>query len=107
MIPISVDKIAYIRSESKASVVVTTDKKENFVDLSLEKMAQELNPKLFFRANRQYIIAHSAIQSMSVWFGGKLSVTLSVATPERIIVSKAKNKEFKEWYQGIYDSDTK
>ena len=44
LIPISVDKIAYIRADSKASVVVTTDRKEHFVDLSLEKMAQELNP---------------------------------------------------------------
>ena len=96
------DKIAYIRSENKASVLVTTDRKEHSVDLSLERVAQELNPKLFFRANRQYIVAHSAIQSMSVWFGGKLTVTLCVDAPEKIIVSKAKNREFKEWYQGIY-----
>lgn len=102
LIPISVDKIAYIRSENKASVLVTTDRKEHSVDLSLERVAQELNPKLFFRANRQYIVAHSAIQSMSVWFGGKLTVTLCVDAPEKIIVSKAKNREFKEWYQGIY-----
>lgn len=100
LIPISVSKIAYIRSESKASVVVTTDKKEYFVDLSLDKIIQELNPKRFFRANRQYIVAHSAIQSMSAWFGGKLTVTLAIETPEKVIVSKAKNKEFKEWYQG-------
>ncbi|MDO5017480.1 MAG: LytTR family DNA-binding domain-containing protein [Porphyromonas sp.] len=102
LFPISVDKIAYIRSENKGSVIVTVDKSEHFVDLSLEKMAQDLNPKLFFRANRQYIVAHSAIRSMSVWFGGKLTVTLSVETPENIIVSKAKNREFKEWYQGAY-----
>ena len=107
LIPISVDKIAYIRADSKASVVVTTDRKEHFVDLSLEKMAQELNPRLFFRANRQYIVAHSAIQSMSTWFGGKLTVTLDIETPEKIVVSKAKNKEFKEWYQGVYDPTTK
>ncbi|MDD7557620.1 DNA-binding response regulator [Porphyromonas sp. HMSC077F02] len=101
LLPISVDKIAYIRSENKACVVVTTDKKEYAMDLSLEKMGEELNPKLFFRANRQYIVAHSAIVSMSVWFGGKLTVSLSVPTPEAIIVSKAKNREFREWYQGM------
>ena len=44
---------------------------------------------------------------MSVWFGGKLTVTLDIETPEKIVVSKAKNKEFKEWYQGAYDPDTK
>jgi len=34
-------------------------------------------------------------------------VTLSVETPEKIIVSKAKNREFKEWYQGACGSSTK
>ena len=82
-------------------VLVFTYKKEYDMELSMEKMWEELNPKLFFIANRQYIVAHSAIVSMSVWFGGKLTVSLSVPTPEAIIVSKAKNREFREWYQGM------
>ncbi|MDR1584559.1 MAG: LytTR family transcriptional regulator DNA-binding domain-containing protein, partial [Prevotellaceae bacterium] len=51
----------------------------------------------FFRANRQYIVARCAVKDISIWFGGKLSVNLSVATPERIIVSKARAGEMKEW----------
>ncbi len=102
LLPVSVDKIAYVRAENKGVLLVTFDKKEHFLDLSMEKFAQQLNPKHFFRANRQYIIAHKAIQSMSVWFGGKLTVSLVMETPDNVIVSKAKNKEFKEWYQGNF-----
>ena len=57
-----------------------------------------LNPTQFFRANRQYIVSHSAIVDLSVWFGGKLAVNLTVETPERIIVSRARNRDFKNWY---------
>lgn len=100
LLPVSVDRIAYIRSENKGAVLVTTGNKEYFMDLSLDRIVRELNPKHFYRANRQYIVAHDAIESMSVWFGGKLTVSLYVGTPEQIIVSRARNKEFKEWYQG-------
>ena len=58
----------------------------------------ELDPNVFFRANRQFIIAHKAIKDISIWFGSKLSVNLRVAVPEKIIVSKARVPEFKAWY---------
>ena len=40
---------------------------------------------------------------MSIWFDGKLAVNLSVSTPERIIVSRARAGEFKEWYMRTDD----
>ena len=54
----------------------------------------------FFRANRQYIISRKAINDISVWFGSRLSVNLSVAIPEKIIISKARVPEFKAWLAG-------
>ncbi|HBC37784.1 MAG TPA: DNA-binding response regulator, partial [Porphyromonadaceae bacterium] len=68
------------------------------MDISLDEFLRQLNPSLFYRANRQYIVSHRAITDLSLWFNGKLSVNLSVATPERIIVSRARSNEFKAWY---------
>jgi Response regulator of the LytR/AlgR family len=68
------------------------------VDYSLDELSRQLDPSLFFRVNRQYIIAHKAIKDISIWFGGKLSVNLYVPTPEKIIVSRARVPGFKEWY---------
>jgi two-component system LytT family response regulator len=59
---------------------------------------EQLDPALFFRANRQYIVAHRAIKEISVWPIGKLALTLAVPTPDRIIISKARVPEFKTWY---------
>ena len=99
LLPLSVDKIIYIRAENKGAVIVTADGKENFIDYTLDRFAKQLSPHCFFRANRQYLVAHDAVESVSIWFGGKLTLNLIMPTPDKVVVSKAKNKEFKEWFQ--------
>ena len=94
----AVDRIAYIISEYKMAKIITLDKNSYVLDSSLDELSRQLDPDLFFRANRQYILAHRAIDDLSIWFNGKLSVNLSVPTPERIIVSRARAADFKSWY---------
>lgn len=96
--PLSVDKIAFIYSEYKMARIVTLSHQTYTLDTSLDEIFRQLDPNLFFRANRQYILAHRAITDISVWFGGKLSVNLSIAAPDKIIVSRARVSEFKNWY---------
>lgn len=98
LIPLAVNDIAYIYSEMKSASIVCYDGKKHLMDTSLDELMRQLDPTRFYRANRQYIVAHRSIADLSIWFGGKLSVNLSVPSPERIIVSRAKNNEFKEWY---------
>lgn len=98
IIPLSAEEIAYIYSELKMAKIVCFNNQTYSIDQSLDELLRQLNPSLFFRANRQYIVSHRAVNDLSVWFGGKLSVNLSVATPERIIISRARSGEFKDWY---------
>ena len=98
LIPLAVQDIAYIIAEFKIARVVTFNLQSYSIDHSLEELTKQLDPNDFFRANRQYIVAHKAINDLSVWFGGKLSVNLKIPTDERIIVSKAKVFDFKSWY---------
>ena len=97
-IPLSTDKIACFYSENKMVKIFTLDRQIYNMDSSLEDLFVKLNPLKFFRANRQYIISHEAIKDISVWFGSKLSINLTVSVPEKIIVSKARVPEFKTWY---------
>lgn len=98
LIPVSTDKIAYIYSEYKMAKIVTFNQQAYTLDISLEELSKQLDPDVFFRVNRQYILAHKAINDMSIWFGGKLSVNLSLPVPEKVIVSRARVSEFKNWY---------
>jgi two-component system LytT family response regulator len=87
-------------SENKMAILHTYNGENFHLDTSLDEIYNQLDTKKFFRANRQYIIAHKAIKDASLWFGNKRSVNLTVAVPEKIIVSKARVVEFKGWFSG-------
>lgn len=97
-IPLAVSKIACLYTENKMVNIVTDDQQIYHIDSSLEDLGNQLNPALFFRANRQYIVSHNAIKDISIWFGSKISINLYVNVPDKIIVSKARVSEFKTWY---------
>jgi two-component system LytT family response regulator len=97
-IPLSVNDIAYIYSENKIAKIVTFDNRNYYENNSLDEIQRQIDPVKLFRANRQFIISHKAIKDISVWFDSKLSVNLMVDIPEKIIVSRLKASEFKEWY---------
>jgi len=98
LIPLAVDKIAYFYTENKMVKIITMDNQSFNIDSTLEDIFTRLDPLKFFRANRQFIVSHKAIRDISIWFGSKLSINLSVPVPEKIIVSKARVPEFKVWY---------
>lgn len=98
LIPLSVDKIACFYTENKAVYAIMGDGRKFMLDSTLDDLYHQLNPELFFRANRQFIVSHKAIVDISIWFGSKVSVNLNVEVPERIIVSKARVTEFKQWF---------
>lgn len=98
LIPVEVSQIACIYLEDKISRAMLFDGRQQIIDRPLDAVMDDLNPTLFFRANRQYIVTHSAIQDIAIWPISKLALTLSVPTPTRIIISKARVPEFKQWY---------
>ena len=65
---------------------------------TLDDILAQLDPQMFFRANRQFLISRNAVKDVSVWFGNKLAINLTVETPEKVIVSKARVAEFKAWF---------
>ena len=70
------------------------------IDRTLEALSSVLDERDFYRANRQFIIARKALKDISVWFGSRLALNLSIETPERIIISKARVPKFKKWLTG-------
>lgn len=103
LIPVPSDDIAYVYSQQKKAVIYCFNKREYMIDSSLDDFLKQVDPDSFFRANRQFIVAHHAVTDLTMWFDGKLSVNLSVDTPERIIVSRARTAEFKKWYMRSED----
>ena len=86
--PLAVEEILYF---------YTANEKQHPVDRTLDALGEQLDERLFFRANRQFIISRNAIKDIDLWFGSRLSVNLTLPVPERIIISKAKTPIFKKW----------
>ncbi len=98
LVPLDVNEIACIYLTDGNTVALTLDGHTHPLDRPLDGLMAQLDPTQFFRVNRQFIVAHSAIREISVWLLGRYTLTLSVDTPERIVVPKARVSEFKDWY---------
>lgn len=98
LIPLAVQNIAYVYIDAKTVKIISKEGKTYYISSTLDDLMDDLDPYLFFRANRQFIVARDMIKDVSVWFGNKLAINLTVDVPERIIVSKARVAEFKIWF---------
>jgi len=94
---IDVKDIAYFYKESRVTIAVTFDGREHALDLTMEKLEEELDPEMFFRANRSIILNTESVSKFENYFGGKLNVKLVTPYKEPIIVSRLKATTFKNW----------
>jgi len=96
-VPIEIGEIAYFYSEDKMVFLKTKSNQRYMLDFNLEQLEKELDPKEFFRANRQFILSNKSIQDIHSWFNGKLKVKVVPATTDEVIISRDKAAEFKSW----------
>lgn len=67
------------------------------IPYTMDELEKQLNPKMFFRANRQYLININHILSISNYFNNRLIIRLKGYDNEEIIISRDKVAEFKAW----------
>jgi DNA-binding LytR/AlgR family response regulator len=97
IIPLQSQDIAFLHTFEERVTAYCYNNDKYQVDQTLEALQSKLPSNEFFRANRQFIISRKAVKDISVWFGSRLSANLTVETPERIVIPKARVHDFKEW----------
>lgn len=95
--PLEVTDIAYFYSENKITFAVTFSGQEHIVDLSLNKISEQLDPDRFFRANRQILLCVKAISHIEPYFNGKIVVFVKPPYKNQILISEEKLSSFKVW----------
>lgn len=99
LLPVSIDMIQLFYIKDCQVKAVLTDGMEYNFSLTLDELVDCLNPNLFFRVNRQFLISREAIKDIDLWFNSRLSINLRHSRmTEKILVSKARVAEFKEWF---------
>jgi two-component system LytT family response regulator len=97
LLPVETADIAYIQTRDKQNYICTFDNKEYIIDMTLDEMEKTLDPKKFFRANRQFIVSAAAVEKVHFWFSSKLKVDLKPKSSEEVIVSREKAMAFRAW----------
>ena len=96
-VPVMAHEVAYFYSEDSTTFIRTRDDKRHIVADTLDKLETELDPRHFFRANRQYLINIESVVRFETFFNQKLIVKLAPPSTENVVVSKLKATEFKNW----------
>jgi DNA-binding LytR/AlgR family response regulator len=94
---IPIDEVAYFHADEGIVCLVTEKKAKYPVDFSLDQLSEQLDPKAFFRINRQFIVKLSSIENIHVYPKSKLQVELQPAPGSEVFVSLDKVTRFKEW----------
>jgi two-component system LytT family response regulator len=98
LVPVQASDVAYFFIDSGIVKAYTFDGRSHTFEYTLDELEKLLNPDLFFRANRQYIISRESVKDIDLWFNNRLSVNLKTGSPEKIIISKARIGDFKKWF---------
>jgi DNA-binding LytR/AlgR family response regulator len=94
---ITVENIECFYSENKATNIFTSDKRNYILEDTLEQIESSLDPDLFFRVSRKCIVNIQCIKQIVNYSNSRLQVILNNYHDEKIIVSRERVRDFKNW----------
>lgn len=95
------EEIAYFKTKKGDLMVFDKNGQAYFYNSTLEKIEKVLNPNVFFRINRQFIVNIEAIDKVIVLSKSKLKVSLTPALSDEefIFVSAERSTALKQWLE--------
>ncbi len=94
------EDIAYFRSEGGYTTAYLHSGKSFCVDSSLDALSKDMNPKHFFRINRQMLVRLTAIKEVHVYAKSRLKLDIEPSLDDAVYVSLDKVSVFKKWLEG-------
>ncbi|AII53182.1 LytR/AlgR family response regulator transcription factor [Hymenobacter sp. APR13] len=100
LLPLPAAQVAWFQSRHETTTLVAQDGRRFVVDYTLEQLESLLDPRQFFRLNRQFLAQLPAVQRLHPHFNGKLLLELHPAPSEEVLVSREKAGALKQWLEG-------
>lgn len=91
------DDITCFYSQDKTSYLLIKSGRSYILDSSLDKIYDTLDPEVFFKVNRKYILNINDIKDIISYSNSRLKVNLNTSTEDDIIVARDRVKDFKNW----------
>ena len=97
IIPVPTSEIAYFFIEGKDKYIVMDDGTRYYMDRQTDAVLKELDPQLFFRVSRNYVLSFHAIRQIKKLPDGRLQVTLTPQPKEDVLVARLRVQDFMDW----------
>jgi two-component system, LytTR family, response regulator LytT len=94
---ILIDEVECFYSENKGTYLHTFDGRDYLLDITLEQLENELDPKDFYRVSRKFIIPMKGIKEIQMYSNSRLKVILPTYKDDEVIVAREKVGDFKTW----------
>ena len=94
---INVEDVAYYYTEDKINFLTTKEGRRFTIDFNLDTLESMLDPKTFFRINRQYIISIQSIAEMFTYSKSRVLIKLNPPAKHETVVSTERSADFKLW----------
>ena len=97
-LPVPVKDIALFHKEAVNAIYLFSGEKYHLDSISLDEVETQLDPKRFFRVNRQTIVDIDAIQSIKSQENATIDLTLKKPHDKlEITVSRSRCPDFRKW----------
>jgi DNA-binding LytR/AlgR family response regulator len=97
---VKTENIMLFYAEGRTVFIITGKQNKYIIDFTLEELVKNLDPEMFFRPNRSFIININAIRDVVVYSNSRLLVELHQPFEKEIIVSRDKVAQLKTWFEG-------
>jgi len=97
---LSIDDIAYFYIQNKGVYAMTHEGDKNLLTLNLDEIENAVNPKNFFRINRQFIVSIKSLGKMTMYSKSRIKLDLNPDPGVETITSVERSADFKDWLGG-------
>ena len=95
------EEISLFYAEGRNVFLFTNKANAYIVDYRMEDLEYILNPEIFFRANRSYLVNIKDIKDVLIYSKSRLRIIMNSNFEEEIVVSRDKVSLFKNWFDGM------
>ena len=89
--------MAHCHADGKLCYATDFNGNNYLLDHNLIQLEEAIDPRQFYRVNRQLLVNIEAIRRVHTWLGGRLKLEVSPPTPADTIVSRERVNGFKDW----------
>ena len=93
----NVEDIAFFMADDGVICLYTHNGQKYPVEYTIDQMEELLNPTMFFRINRKYLVSISSVKEIHSYFNSRLLLILNPNQEDKVIVSRERTSNFKQW----------